>query len=501
MDTCQSCCKEFTKYHKHLSCENDHKSCNDCYMDLFYEATQDGGKQAEIQCTQCEATLLPIKPKVSGHGEHVFIYVDDSNMWIEAKKLAARQGNFKCVEDPRLRMDMGKVAEFVSKGREIACHNLYGSEPPPRDTVWEKMKQCGWKVKLSKRSLLTNKEKQVDHRIVKDITALVSDRSVAKGTIILVSGDADLIPAIEEGLSKKWSFEIWMWASGISNALKKHQEEHPESLKIGSLDPHLQDISFTHLELSKKQLSSAQNSRTAVIKNFEGIEGWQKDLTEKLRWPFQFCWKGQDIVLVFSPVKPKDEKTEFAYHFDKIFELLQREYPGRVVNSPAYRQKESYEREKISLANKYEALEDVREQPSLGNDYDFSDKGENEVQGHPSEGKKDNDSISGNEFQLVQTRKQSKKNQKFSDQCPYRSKCRNGINCTYWHTRSEKKYFQKGNYNKHKECKYKNNCCLGTACTFAHSQKDSFCRKCHLWGHLQNKCTVETPVQSSSTTK
>ena len=363
------------------------------------------------------------------------------------------------------------------------------------------MKKCGWKVKLSKRSLLTNKEKQVDHRIVKDITALVSDRSVAKGTIILVSGDADLIPAIEEGLSKKWSFEIWMWASGISNALKKHQEEHPESLKIGSLDPHLQDISFTHLELSKKQLSSAQNSRTAVIKNFEGIEGWKKDLTEKLRWPFQFCWKGQDIALVFSPVKPKDEKTEFAYHFDKIFELLQREYPGRVVNSPAYRQKESYEREKISLANKYEALEDVGEQPSLGNDYDFSDKGENEVQGHPSEGKKDNDSISGNEFQLVQTRKQRKKNQKFSDQCPYRSKCRKGINCTYWHTRSEKKYFQKGNYNKHKECKYKNNCCLGTACTFAHSEKDSFCRKCHLWGHLQNKCTVETPVQSSSTTK
>ena len=362
-------------------------------MDLLFEAPEDGGNQDEIQCT-CEATLLRIKPKVSDQEKHVFIYVDDSNMWIEAKKLAAKQGNFKCVEDPRLRMDMGKMAEFVAEGRETACHNLYGSEPPPVDTVWEKMKRRGWKVKLSKRSLLTNKEKQVDHKIVKDITALVSDRSVAKGTIILVSGDADLIPAIEEGLRKKWSFEIWMWASGISKALKELEEDHPESLKIGSLDPHLQDVSFTHLELNKKQLSSAQNSRTAVIKNFEGIEGWQKDLTEKLLWPFQFCWKGQDIALVFSPVKPKDEKTEFAYHFDKIFDLLQREYPGRVVNSPAYRQKESYEREKISLANKYEALEDVGEQPSLGNDFDFSDKGENEVQGHPSEGKKDKDSIS-----------------------------------------------------------------------------------------------------------
>ena len=467
-------------------------------MDLLFEAPEDGGNQDEIQCT-CEATLLRIKPKVSDQENHVFIYVDDSNMWIEAKKLAAKQGNFKCVEDPRLRMDMGKVAEFVAKRREIACHNLYGSEPPPRDTVWEKMKRCGWKVKVSKRSLLTNKEKQVDHRIVKDITALVSERSVAKGTIILVSGDADLIPAIEEGLSKKWSFEIWMWASGISKALKELEEEHPESLKISSLDPHLQDVSFTHLELSKKQLSSAQNSRTAVIKNFEEIEEWQKDLTKKLRWPFHFCWKGQDIALVFLPVKPKDEKT-FAYHFENIFELLQREYPGKVVNSPAYRQKESYEREKIALANKYEALEDVGEQSSLGNDYDFSGKGENEAQGHRGEGKKDNDSISEHEFQVVQTRKQTKKSQMFSEQCPERSNCKKRNRCTHWHTKSEQKYFQKGNKNKHKECKYKNNCCLGTACTFAHGN-DSFCRKCHIWGHLQNECTVETPTQSSSTTK
>ena len=334
-------------------------------------------------------------------------------MWIEAKKLAAKEGNFKCVEDPRLRMDMGKVAEFVAKGREIACHNLYGSEPPPVDTVWEKIKQCGWKVKLSKRSFYTNKEKQVDHKIVKDITALVSDRSVAKGTIILVSGDADLIPAIEEGLSKKWSFEIWMWASGISNALKRLEEEHPESLKIGLLDLHLQDVSFTHLELlSKKQLSSAQNSRTAVIKNFEENEGWQKDLTEKLRWPFQFCRKGQDIALVFLPVKSKDEKTEFADHFDKIFELLKTEYPGRVVNFAAYRQKESCERDRISLANPYEALKDVGEQPSLGtDDYDFSDKGENEAQGHLGEGKaKDNDSIS---FKLSKDGSQKKRAKSF----------------------------------------------------------------------------------------
>ena len=185
-----------------------------------------------------------------------------------------------------------------------------------------------------------------------------------------------------------------------------------------------------------------------------------------------------------------------------MFELLQKEYPGRVVNSQAYRHEEFYKRQKISVANKYEALEDVDEQPSLSKDYDLSDKGENEALGRPGEGKKDNDSISENEFEVVQTRKQRKRSQKFSEQCPYRSSCRKGINCTHWHTKSEKKYFK--NNNKHIECKYKNSCWNGAAnCKFAHSDKDSFCRQCHSWGHLQNtsRCTVETPVQSSSTTK
>lgn len=144
--TCQKCSKELTTYHKHWICENDHKTCNDCHADVVFEAAIDGAVKKEILCTTCGDKHAPIKPKVSGG--HVFIYVDDSNIWIEGKKLAAKQANFKCVEDPRLCMDMGKVADFVAKAREIACNNLYGSEPPPIDTVWKKSRRCGWTVKL-----------------------------------------------------------------------------------------------------------------------------------------------------------------------------------------------------------------------------------------------------------------------------------------------------------------------------------------------------------------
>ena len=49
------------------------------------------------------------------------------------------------------------------KGREVAQGFLYGSEPPPVDTVWEKIKERGWDVpKPKRRSAITGKEKQVD---------------------------------------------------------------------------------------------------------------------------------------------------------------------------------------------------------------------------------------------------------------------------------------------------------------------------------------------------
>lgn len=148
-------------------------------------------------------------------------------MWIAAKKLAALKSKLKCVEDPRLRLDIGKVTDVVAMGRDVAWGTLYGSEPPPIDTVWQKIRDRGWKVITTKRNPFTNKEKQVDHQMVADITALVSDRSVAKGKVVMVSGDADMIPAVNESLKMKWSIEIWMWESSISNSLKKWHRRIP----------------------------------------------------------------------------------------------------------------------------------------------------------------------------------------------------------------------------------------------------------------------------------
>ena len=461
-------------------------------MDLIEERGDDDVKRRD--CPSCGKRLNQINPDLLD--EHVFIFVDDSNMWIEGKKLAAKQANLKCVEDPRLRLDIGKVTDVIASGRDVAWGILYGSEPPSIDSVWEKIREHGWQVVTSKRSSFTNKEKQVDHQMVAHITALVTDRSVAKGKIVLVSGDADVIPAIREGLDRNWSFEIWMWASGISKALRTLKKENPEFLSIHELDSRLKDISFTNFKFNVTQVSSQLSNRSAVIKNFKVTEGWEKKLTEKLRWPFQFCWIGpetltdvrdyKDVLLIFqSHAKPKDDKA-FSDHFEEIFQNLLKIYPEKVVNYPVYR-REYAKDEEICLTNRYGVLSKVDEELSSSDQSDLEEGGGE--RSRPGSGKKsttnDRDTSEAEEFQLVQS-KQSKRAQQFSELCRYRSRCSNGLKCRHGHTEDEKKFFR--NPLRHRECNFKKNCKYGSQCNYAHSNKDSFCRQCHQWGHLESDC-------------
>ena len=482
---------------------NQHMICGGCFLDLIVKSYHNDATLKGMKCPWCPNTVEPVEPFL--FDEHVFIYVDDSNMWIEAKKLAAKRLNLKCVEDPRLRLDIGRVADVVANGREVAWGVLYGSEPPPIDTVWEKIRERGWKVITSKRSRFTNKEKQVDHKMVTDITALVSDRGVAKGRIVIVSGDADVIPAIKEGLAQNWSFEICMWESGISKALKDLAEENPELLTIFPLDSHLQDISFTNYKIGANQiLKPEMNLRSAVIKDaeFTPDDAWQKNLSETLGWPFQFCLIGpeklgspldfKDIFLLFaSKMKSIDDK-DFTYHFEKIFQRLEQEYPGSVVNFPAYRKKYCVLKEGICLTNRFGTLEDFDEE--LSSSSRESDVGEAEAQNQPeldrSEWATEDGEDDCEKFQVVK-RQTQRRSQQYSEQCKYRSKCVNKLKCTHGHTDDEKKFFKY--HLKHVACKFGKSCWNYPGCQFTHSGKDSFCGACHHWGHLQDRCLSKLP--------
>jgi uncharacterized LabA/DUF88 family protein len=142
--------------------------------------------------------------------DKAYVFVDNSNMFIEGKKIAGARGTPPVSSNGLYRIDYGRLLTHVLAGREMAeSPKLYGSRPPANDSLWEVIRQKGFDTKVFDRNWF-NKEKGVDMRMGLDIqrTCLRSE----KADIVLVAGDADFIPCVSEIHREGWYVEVWFWS-------------------------------------------------------------------------------------------------------------------------------------------------------------------------------------------------------------------------------------------------------------------------------------------------
>ena len=120
-------------------------------------------------------------------------------------------------------MDLGCLAEFIRTStvspteRVIVDLYLFGSKPPPADTVWGIAASHGWKVSVMKRSSITGGEKMVDTLMLSHISEVVL-LSVVKGVIAIMSGDIDFFPAVDQALRFGWNVEVYGFDGSTWNA-------------------------------------------------------------------------------------------------------------------------------------------------------------------------------------------------------------------------------------------------------------------------------------------
>lgn len=172
-----------------------------------------------------------------------YVYVDNSNLFIEGRRVSAVAKGMarNIVEamqynilDHTYTIDFGKLHQFVagSDNAQIARAALFGSRPPPNDSIWTFAKRAGFEVVLTDRNV-RNKEKKVDTGIT---TAMVKDGykhvNPKKDVITLVAGDGDYVPAIDELRADGYTVELVFW-DHASAELKK------SASKFISLNKHL----------------------------------------------------------------------------------------------------------------------------------------------------------------------------------------------------------------------------------------------------------------------
>ena len=171
-----------------------------------------------------------------------WMHVDNSNFFIEGKRVSAvLQGEaldiFDSVEhnilDQACRFDFGKLYEFVGNG--IARAMLFGSRPPPNDSLWAMAESAGFEVVVYDRNV-ANKEKMIDTEITFTMARDAYTRAdKAEDIFTLVAGDGDYVPAVKALVADGFRVEVAFW-NHASRGLKD------SCTKFISLDEHFDEL-------------------------------------------------------------------------------------------------------------------------------------------------------------------------------------------------------------------------------------------------------------------
>lgn len=170
------------------------------------------------------------------NGLHLFI--DNSNLYIEAQRTARSKENYDDLLVIRLRISFGGLLEKIRNGRKLMESVLVGSEPPQNDSLWNKLKSLGIKPTIFKRNF-SNKEKGIDAELTNCIRDTLEDNPTP-GTIAIVTGDADYIPTLTRCIKKGWNVEVYFW-DPMPNP---YRQLKGDQFNFISLDQYFKDVTF-----------------------------------------------------------------------------------------------------------------------------------------------------------------------------------------------------------------------------------------------------------------
>ena len=476
-----------------LTCEAKHKMCQDCFPTNLKRFPS-----SMFTCPRCtEATDQVRSP-------YVWIFADDSNMWIEAKKHAGKKFE-GCEEDPRVRIDVGRLMYVVAGEREVKKATMYGSKPPPNDSVWNKMRERNWSLDIKDRSAVTGKEKEVDAQLVVDVTELACTTPLAlQGTIIILSGDRDMCPAIENVLEKEsscWKVEMYVWknAHTLIKRLKDFRKNYPERFSWHFFEDYLDKIWYLNREISEKKEVPSNSSAVITVRGYTpeqliiDNDKWWEKLDSVAQWPVQYKWPlgnegdpTKHLLLVF-PSMPDDKLQTLVENINN---------PTREFVIPHVEQCKLYLNFKRKLQRR-------RAKPVTDEDGWTTVVKRNIIPKSTAAAS----NVSTAKVAPPSTR-QLPQMKRPTVRCCSGKNCTTGLKCKFNHTKDERNYFQReggvGNeLRKTRHCRDHQSggrCKYPTLrCGYAHEESDRWCMNCHKSGHFRDKCTQPKCQHSSHT--
>lgn len=158
-----------------------------------------------------------------------FIYVDNSNLFIEARKLAAvqaglvgsmREAQAVRATDNTYNIDYSRLLDLLAEEQVVGRAVLFGSKVTADDAIWDHAEKAGWEVFSFERNF-KNKEKKIDIAVVTEML-LDAFKQVDRSNdqIVLVAGDSDYLPAVVRLREDGFTVLVCFWGQAAAE-LKK----------------------------------------------------------------------------------------------------------------------------------------------------------------------------------------------------------------------------------------------------------------------------------------
>ena len=417
-----------------------------------------------------------------------YVFIDDSNLWIESQKVFGKRLK-DTDKDSRVRVDLGRFLNLVTKERDLVTPFLYGAVPPRNDTVWKAAREKNYVVQTFEKTN-TGKEEKLHNAISTDITKFLYKLESKKNVVfIVVTGNCSLQPAIELTLDEGVHVELWSWEHAMAQEFRRLANTRDQFFTANHLDGFKDEFIYiaNHFSHENKDLDPGH---AIVYRDVPKGKTFLYALAGHLYQLMRLFYIGSEennLIVVFPY-----SKAEVV--FSKLRRLKGFEYEP--CSFPEYMSsRKSQQVPNIKLTNRFESTVEIDE--SINADF-ILDSEDGTTSPTDITSDKENYDDWGTELRR-KVGSLTKRKRRQETVCKWGAHCVRGNDCLLKHTEYEKKLFTRYptvqfKYFKAKECNKKMAHAteeLRQWCTFAHDKSDSWCLSCKMYGHLTNDCKVK----------
>ncbi len=178
--------------------------------------------------------------------DRVFIYWDNSNLFIGARALASELEGADAYY--RVRLQFQKLLRLAHADRPVERAYAVGSVPPELRAVWNRLEGTGVEVDLFERGETSGREQAVDHALQTRMLRDLIDNNGNPGVVVLLTGDGagfydgvGFHADIERMHDRGWQVEVLSWEQSCNRRMRSWVEENGRFI---SLDHYYLSVTF-----------------------------------------------------------------------------------------------------------------------------------------------------------------------------------------------------------------------------------------------------------------